>query len=74
MSSRFKLDKLDVKSIGKVIGWTVLSALVALGLDVFQVIEVSGSALYFLPIINTVLVGLQKLLKDNKPAILETNE
>lgn len=67
-SKKFQFDRVDYLGIAKVLGWTVATALVGLGLDMASVVEVSGTAVYWFPIINTALYAIRSWLKDNKPS------
>jgi hypothetical protein len=67
-STRFSLNKADLISILKVIGWTVASALVAAVIVALGNINVPAQYLFLVPIVNTLLVAIQKFVAGKAAA------
>ena len=65
-SKRFKLNTDDGKEILQVIGWTLLSALVVVLLDVVQAIEFPAQYVFVVPIANTLLVAAKKWVQEKR--------
>jgi hypothetical protein len=65
-SSKWTLNKEDAKHIGKVLAFTVATALVAAGIDLVSAAEFAPE-LYWVPAtINVALVAAKKWLTENK--------
>jgi len=65
-SKRFKLNQDDAKAIGKVIAWTMASALIAVLIDVNQAIEFPVEYAFIPGIINSVLVAGKKFVQEKR--------
>lgn len=57
----------NLKNVLEVLLWTVGSALVTVGLDMLSAIEMTGNAIYWLPVVNTLLYSAKEYFKVNKP-------
>lgn len=62
-SPQYKLNKEDLTSILKVVLWSGLSAMVGTLITVVNQLDVPAEYLFIVPIVNTVLVAVHKLLK-----------
>lgn len=62
-SKRFRLNKEEALSVAKVAGWTIAAALVALGIDLVNLIEIPVEYAFIVPIINTVLYALKEFIQ-----------
>lgn len=67
-SRSFRLNKSEAWKIGKVFIWTVATAFVAGLLALVDAIEFPIQYLWVAPALNTMLVTLYELLKDNSKA------
>jgi hypothetical protein len=66
MSPKYQLNQADFIRMLKVMGWTLASTAVAVMISLLSQIEVPVEYAFLLPVINTILVGLQSFLRDNK--------
>jgi len=64
-SQKFQLSKDDLLKMGQVILWSGASAVVGAVLTLLPQIDIPAAYLFLVPIINTVLVALKKLLDQN---------
>ena len=64
MSTKYQLNKEDGLKILKVIGYTVASAIIAVAIDIIPNVEIGANYVWLVPIINTGLVSLKKLLEN----------
>lgn len=62
-SKRFQLNKGDALNIAKVFAWSAGSAIVTVAISLIQDID-AGQWAILLPVVNTGLVALKKLLED----------
>lgn len=65
-SPRFELNKTDGLAILKVLGWTVATAVILALIDLNSAVQFPKEFLYLQPLLNTGLVTVYKMLKDNK--------
>jgi len=67
-SKRYSLNKKDVSQIGKVFVWSMASSVVSFLIVIIPQINVPADyaaiASMLIPIVNTGLVGVKKLLED----------
>jgi len=63
-SGSFQVDKPAGLHILKVFGWTIVSAAVALLLNLLGVVKFPPEYAFIIPIINTILVALQQFIVD----------
>jgi len=66
MSPKYQLNEVDFIRMLKVLGWTLASTAVAVLISILSQVEVPVEYAFLLPVINTILVGLQSFLRDNK--------
>ena len=66
-SKRWKLNSEDLTEIGKVIFWTLVSALAVVLLDVVQAIQFPPQYAFVPGIVNSLLVALKKVAQDKRP-------
>lgn len=66
MSPKYQLNQADFIRMLKVLGWTLASTAVAVLISILSQVEVPVEYAFLLPVINTILVGLQSFLRDNK--------
>jgi len=64
-SQKFQLSKDDLLKMGQVVLWSGASAVVGAVLTLLPQIDIPAAYLFLVPIINTVLVALKKLLDQN---------
>jgi hypothetical protein len=62
----FRYSKIEVIRILKVFGWTMASALVALALQLMEVVELPAQYVFLVPAINFVLYALNEFITNNK--------
>jgi len=65
MSPKYQLNQADFIRMLKVLGWTLASTAVAVLISLLSQVEVPVEYAFLLPVINTILVGLQSFLRDN---------
>lgn len=66
MSPKYQLNKDDFIKMLKVMGWSLVSTVVTVTITLINEIEVPVQYVTLLPVINTILVGIQSFLRDNK--------
>jgi hypothetical protein len=66
MSPKYQLNQEDGIRMLKVLGWTLASTAVAVAISILSQLDVPVEYAFLLPVINTILVGLQSFLRDNK--------
>jgi len=65
-SKSFAIGSQEFVNILKVFGWTMASALVALLVDWFGLIEVPAEYAFVVPLVNTMLYSLKEWIADNR--------
>jgi hypothetical protein len=66
MSKRFQLNKEDLIKILKVLGYSTASAVVGTLVVIIGDLDVAPQYLFLLPVVNSLLVSLQKFLTDSQ--------
>ena len=65
-SRRYSLNKHDLVKIGKTLGYSAASAVVGTLIVVVGDLDIAPQYLFLLPIVNSLLVMVQKLLTDSQ--------
>jgi hypothetical protein len=65
-SPKYQLNQEDFIRMLKVMGWTLASTAVTVLISLVAQLDVPVEYAFLLPVINTILVGLQSFLRDNK--------
>ena len=68
MSAQFSLDKADAIHIGKVIGYSLVSTLIGGLIMGISDLHVPDQIVYVIPIVNALLVSIQKFVEDRPVA------
>jgi len=66
MSPKYKLNQEDGIRMLKVMAWSLASTIVTVAIAILNETEVPMEYAFLLPVINTLLVGVQSFLRDNK--------
>lgn len=74
MAKRFNVDSSDGKNWLKVLGYTILTAVIVAIYDYFNAnIQLPTELLWLSPVINTILVALKDLF-ENRPTVISGEE
>lgn len=66
MSPKYQLNQEDGVRMLKVMAWSLASTIVTVLIAFTNEVEVPMQYAFLLPVINTVLVGIQSFVRDNK--------
>jgi len=66
MSPKYNLNQEDGVRMLKVMAWSLASTVVTVLIALVNETEVPMEYAFLLPIINTILVGIQSFIRDNK--------
>lgn len=66
MSKAFQFNKEDLIHTLKVAGWSIGATLVAMTISIVASIQVDAKYAFLVPIVNTLLVGLQRYVADHQ--------
>jgi hypothetical protein len=65
-SPKYQLNQVDGIRMLKVMAWSLASTIVTVAISILNETELPMEYAFLLPVINTLLVGLQSFLRDNK--------
>lgn len=65
MSKAFTFNKADLIHTLKVFGWSVLATAISTLIVIVGKIQVDPAYLFLVPVVNTVLIGLQRWAQDH---------
>ena len=71
MSPKYKLNQADGIRMLKVMAWSLASTIVTVLIAFTNQVEVPMEYAFLLPVINTLLVGVQSFIRDNKNVVGE---
>ena len=63
---KYKFGSVELQKSLKVLGWTMASALIVLGLDLVQIIDFPVQYAFIVPVVNSILYSLKELVADNR--------
>ena len=63
---KYKFGSVELQKSLKVLGWTMASALIVLGLDLVQIINFPVEYAFIVPIVNSILYSLSQVVADNR--------
>jgi hypothetical protein len=66
MSPKYKLNQADGIRMLKVMAWSLASTIVTVAIAILNETEVPMEYAFLLPVINTLLVGVQSFIRDNQ--------
>jgi len=66
MSPKYQLNQEDGVRMLKVMAWSLASTIITVLIAFTNEVEVPMQYAFLLPVINTVLVGIQSFLRDTK--------
>lgn len=66
MSPKYQLNQADGIRMLKVMAWSLASTIVTVAISILNETELPMEYAFLLPVINTLLVGVQSFLRDNK--------
>lgn len=66
MSPKYSLNQADAIRMLKVMAWSLASTIVTVAISILNETELPMEYAFLLPVINTLLVGIQSFLRDNK--------
>jgi hypothetical protein len=66
MSPKYQLNQADGIRMLKVMSWSLASTVITVAIAFSQEVEVPPEYAFLLPVINTLLVGVQSFIRDNK--------
>lgn len=69
MSPKYQLNQADGIRMLKVMAWSLASTIVTVLIAFSQEVAVPPEYAFLLPVINTLLVGVQSFLRDNKGVV-----
>ena len=65
-SPKYQLNQEDGLRMLKVMAWSLASTIVTVAIALLNETEVPMQYAFLLPVVNTLLVGVQSYLRDNK--------
>lgn len=65
MSPKYQLNQADGLRMLKVLAWSLASTIITVAIALSQEVVVPPEYAFLLPVINTLLVGIQSYLRDN---------